>query len=186
MTRSRRILSASAALCLAAPLALLLHSAPPRTSAVDAAKSQRSFAFTYQVHVPADAGAKSAHLWIPLPQDDAYQSVTHLKIESLVSHTDGHDPEYHNPFAVFTPTAAQAAAGYDVTLVFDATRHEHVVDINSPAMQKAAEHFRGQRPAHEALSRARQTRSPQRHHRRARQTADRRRYHSARKGPPHL
>jgi transglutaminase-like putative cysteine protease len=138
MTRSRRILPATAVLLLAAPLALLLHSALPRTSAVDAAKSQRSFAFTYQVHVPADAGAKSVHLWIPLPQDDAYQSVSHLKIESPVSHTDGHDPEYHNPFAVFTPTAAEAAAGYDVTLVFDATRHEHVVDINSPAMQKAA------------------------------------------------
>ena len=140
MSKSNALLVLGAALFLGSSAALLLHSAP-RTApglAVDPSKAQRSFAFTYQVHVPADAGAKSSRLWIPLPQNDAFQSVSNLKIESAVPHSEGRDPEYQNPFAVFTPTAAQAAAGYDVTLLFNATRREHAVNIHSPAVQNAS------------------------------------------------
>ncbi len=137
MSRSQRVRTTCAALLSAVPIAIVLHSASPATPSVDSAKSQRSFAFTYQVHVPADAGAKSVHLWIPIPQNDAFQSVSAVKIESAVSHSEGHDPEYNNPYAVFTPTAAQAAAGYDVTLSFNATRREHIVDVHAPALQNA-------------------------------------------------
>ena len=140
MSKSHVLLALGAALFLGSSAALLLHSAPRTTPglAVDASAPQRSFAFTYQVHVPASAAANSSHLWIPLPQNDAFQSVSHLKIESSVSHSEGRDPQYQNPFAVFNPTAAQAAAGYDVTLLFNATRREHAVDIHSPAMQNVS------------------------------------------------
>jgi transglutaminase-like putative cysteine protease len=133
------LLALGATLFLGSSAALLLHSAP-RTAhgpAVDASESHRSFSFTYQVHVPADASPKSSHLWIPLPQNDAFQSVSNLKIESSVPHSEGRDPEYKNPFAVFTPTSAQATAGYDVTLIFNATRREHAVNMHSPALQNA-------------------------------------------------
>ncbi len=138
MSRSRFFLALAAALLLSSSVALLVHSKSLSVRAFDASQSQRSFAFTYQVHVPADAAAKSSHLWIPLPQNDAFQSVSNLKIESPVPHSEGRDPEYQNPFAVFTPSAAQATAGYDVTLLFNATRREHAVNIHSPALQNAS------------------------------------------------
>jgi transglutaminase-like putative cysteine protease len=136
MSKFRFVLAFGAALLISSSAALLLRSATSTVRAADAA-SQRSFSFTYQVHVPAEATAKSSHLWIPLPQNDAFQTVSHLKIESPVPHSEGRDPEYQNPFAVFTPSAAQSAAGYDVTLLFNATRREHAVNIHSPARQSA-------------------------------------------------
>ena len=137
MSKSRFLIVVGAALLLSSS-ALLLHSTSPAARAVDASASQRSFSFTYQVHVPANADAKSNHLWIPLPQNDSFQAISNLKIESSVPHSEGRDPEYQNPFAVFTPTSAQAAAGYDVTLLFNATRREHAVNIHSPALQNAS------------------------------------------------
>jgi transglutaminase-like putative cysteine protease len=127
MSKSLSTLSLTAAL-------LLPFAAPAEAPSA----TQRRFSFTYQVHVPAVADSKSSHLWLPLPQNDAYQSISHLKIESSVSHSEGRDPEYQNPYAVFEPTAAQAASGYDVTLQFDAVRREHAVDIHAPALQNAA------------------------------------------------
>ena len=138
MFRSLRLLLPSLVIVFLASAMLFFGRTSANTPAVDPGKSQRSFIFIYQVHVPPDADAKTMHLWIPLPQNDAYQSVSDMKIESAVPHTESHDPEYKNPFAVFTPTAAQAAAGYDVTLTFRATRREHLVDVHAPAMQTAA------------------------------------------------
>ena len=138
MSRLKWIIAAGFASIFVASFAFVLRSAPSNAPGVASSQSQRSFAFTYQVHVPAEADAKSSHLWIPLPQNDAYQSVSGLQVESSVTHTDGRDPEYQNPFAVFTPTAAQAAAGYDVTLKFNAIRREHAVNLNSSAPATAA------------------------------------------------
>jgi len=137
MSRSLRLFAACFVVLLLTSIAGILHSASSHPAAVDPAKSQRSFSFTYQVHVPPQADAKSSHLWIPLPQNDSYQSISGLRMESPVSHTEGREPQYQNPFAVFTPTPPQAAAGYDVTLLFNATRREHAVDVHSPALQTA-------------------------------------------------
>jgi hypothetical protein len=138
MSKARFFIALAVALLLSSFASLLLHSKPRVASAVDASQPKRSFSFTYQVHVPGNSDAKSNHLWIPLPQNDAFQTVSDLKIESTVAHSQGRDPEYQNPFAVFTPTAAQSAAGYDVTLLFNATRREHSVNIHSPGLQNAA------------------------------------------------
>jgi transglutaminase-like putative cysteine protease len=138
MSKSRFVLALGVALLLGSSAALFLHSKSVSARAIDRAESKRSFSFTYQVHVPANADAKSNRLWIPLPQNDAFQSVSNLKIESSVAHTEGRDPEYQNSFAVFTPTAGQAAAGYDVTLLFNATRREHAVNVLSPALQNTS------------------------------------------------
>jgi transglutaminase-like putative cysteine protease len=137
MNRNRtRALSFAAFFFLGA--LILLSSAKRGAAAPPEAKAQRALTFTYQVHVPASAEAQSAHLWIPLPQTDAYQSISDLQIESPVHYTEGRDPEYHNHFAMFTPTAAQSAAGYDLTLRFNVTRNEHAVDLHAPALVNAS------------------------------------------------
>ena len=112
--------------------AALLYAAPPHgtKSAAASSPASRKFSFTYQVHVPEN---KEAHgkflLWLPLPQDDGYQKIEDLRIESPVSYTEGHDPEYNNPFALFRPTPAQLASGFDVSIRFVVTRLEHKADL---------------------------------------------------------
>ena len=99
--------------------------APDNSSSTGAT---RSFEFTYQVHFPATENPGGpVRLWIPLPQADGYQDVSSLRIDSPVSYSQGRDPEYKNTFTEFKPTAQQAAVGFDVTLHFTATRHEHKV-----------------------------------------------------------
>jgi transglutaminase-like putative cysteine protease len=99
----------------------------------------RTFAFSYHVHVPAtkDAGGKFL-LWLPLPQQNEYQKISDLRIDSPVAHTEGSDPEYHNAYAFFEPTAAQLENGFDVTVHFVATRFEHKVDLASLSTAGAA------------------------------------------------
>jgi hypothetical protein len=95
-------------------------------------RAQRSFVFTYEVHVPAaPAGSEQSRLWIPLPQSDEHQSINKLVIESSIPHKTGKESEYGNSFAVFTPRPAEAAAGYDVTLRFEVTRREYLRDLRA-------------------------------------------------------
>ena len=102
-------------------------------------KSTRSFYFSYEVTVPANPEAGSGgHLWIPVPQSDAHQNISNLKIVSEVKHKMGRDALYGDTFALFSPTAAQTAAGYRVALSFDVTRHEYSVNVNAPALQNAS------------------------------------------------
>jgi len=111
---------------LAAALAYSGSDATPSES-----RASRKFAFTYQVHVPANPGAGDKLLvWLPLPKQDKFQKVEDLKIESAVAHSEGQEPEYGNAYEVFRPTAAQAAAGFDVTMKFLATRYEHKVPVD--------------------------------------------------------
>ena len=118
------ILSALAAVGLAA------HPGRTTASASSPEAATRSLEFTYQVHFPAaENPAGPVRLWIPLPQADGYQDLGSLHIESSVAYTQGRDSEYKNAFAIFKPTAQQAAAGFDVTLRFAATRHEHKVAL---------------------------------------------------------
>jgi Transglutaminase-like superfamily len=93
---------------------------------------QRTFEFTYRVHVPAAVETNGAdHLWIPLPQTDQHQSVRKVSIESRVAHKVGREQEYGNSYAVFDPTAEQAALGYDVALRFEVTRREYAADLKA-------------------------------------------------------
>src|SRR5262249_50707226 len=90
--------------------ATLRADGPTSTAKVDARPHERTCLFTYEVHVPADAAAKGQeHLWVPLPQSDAHQTIQKLSLESPVAYTKGSDKEYSNSYAVFAPTAAQVA-----------------------------------------------------------------------------
>jgi hypothetical protein len=103
---------------------------------VSASRAQRSFVFTYEVHVPpAAAGTGESRLWIPLPQSDEHQSIGKLAIESRVAHELGKEAEYGNSYAVFAPQPAEAAAGYDVALRFEVTRREYLRELKGPGGQ---------------------------------------------------
>jgi len=101
--------------------------------------ASRSFEFTYQVHFPAtENSGGSVRLWIPLPQDDGYQNVRSLHIDSPVKYAQLHDAEYKNRIAMFKPTAQEAAAGFDVTVRFVATRNEHRVSLDGATLKNAS------------------------------------------------
>lgn len=136
MARSLRVVPYVGLILLGALLPV--RNAPLGGAAPATPPVQRSFEFTYQVHVPAEAGARSEHLWIPLPPGDAYQSIRDLRIESAVRHNEGRDAEYQNSFAMFMPTAAEATAGFDITLRFWLQRSEHVADLRTAALTNIA------------------------------------------------
>ena len=99
---------------------------------------QRTFEFTYQVHVPASAEVKGENrLWLPLPQTDVHQSIRKLSIESPVSHRVSKEREYGNSYAVFDPTPEQAAAGFNVAMRFEVTRREYVRDLKTANAKEA-------------------------------------------------
>jgi transglutaminase-like putative cysteine protease len=101
--------------------------------------ASRSFEFTYQVHFPATANPGGAvRIWLPLPQDDGYQNVHSLHIDSPVKYAQLEDREYKNRIALFKPTPQQAAAGFDVTVRFVATRREHKVALNEVALKSSS------------------------------------------------
>jgi transglutaminase-like putative cysteine protease len=137
MPRSRLMLSSAIVLAL---VAVVAADARRRTGAETAgAAAPRSFEFTYQVHVPANADSHgTTHLWIPLPQADAYQDVGSLYIDSPVWYAQGRDAEYGNKFAVFKPTAAQSATGFDVALRFTAVRREHRVSLDTASLKNVS------------------------------------------------
>jgi transglutaminase-like putative cysteine protease len=115
-----------------------INAAPHGRRAASAARpEERSFRFTYAVHVPADPAAEGQRLWIPVPPSDEHQSIGNLTLKSPVAYREGSDKEYGNRYAVFTPTAEQAARGYDVTLEFLVTRREEAKEV-TPAAKAAA------------------------------------------------
>ena len=138
MRRPTFLLSA-AALLVATSLSLYLRAGSTASRADQEAPPSRTFAFTYQVHVPAvkDTPGKLL-LWLPLPQQDAFQKVHDLQIESPVAHSEGREIEYGNSYVVFQPTPAQLETGYDVTIRFVATRYEHKVALDSPSARLVA------------------------------------------------
>ncbi|HEV1994201.1 MAG TPA: transglutaminase-like domain-containing protein [Candidatus Acidoferrum sp.] len=128
MTRFRLVLSSILVFALVAVVAA--HAVRGTAAETSGAVPARSFEFTYQVHVPANAdSAGPTHLWIPLPQADGYQDIRGLYIDSFVSYVQGRDLEYGNGFAMFTPSPPQSASGFDVTVRFTATRRKHLVPL---------------------------------------------------------
>ncbi len=137
MTRSR--IALSLILSLVTLVLVAVHRGRATAAEPSEAAPARSFEFTYQVRVPANADPTgSTHLWIPLPQADGYQDIRGLHIDSPVSHVQGRDPEYGNAFAAFTPTVQQSVAGFVVLLRFTAVRREHKVALEAAALRNAA------------------------------------------------
>jgi transglutaminase-like putative cysteine protease len=101
----------------------------------------RNFEFTYVTRIPSlPADAKTSRIWIPLPQSDAYQTISDLKIESPFAYGKHRDTEYGNEYAYLEIPAAKGAAPAEVRLRFDVVRREH---RESPDAQTNAMRERG-------------------------------------------
>ena len=136
---TRRLIPIVSILAAFAALSLTAH--PRRSSTVDSPTeaATRSFEFTYQVHFPpTENSGSTVRLWLPLPLSDAYQDVRVLHIDCPVKYAQGHDPVYKDRFAMFKPTSQQAAAGFDVTIRFTATRREHKVPLDDATLENAS------------------------------------------------
>src|SRR5271154_1007599 len=118
------------AVFFSAILAMLMIALVTGAIADDATSStSRSFEFTYTVTVPAlPAASAPLHVWIPLPDHDAYQKISDLRIEAPVDHTI-EQAEFGDDFAVFVVNAQQASQPFDIVLHFQATRYEHRVAL---------------------------------------------------------
>src|SRR6267142_2250913 len=139
MTRFRLMLTSILVFALVAVVAVHAGRRTASEPSAAAPAPARSFEFTYQVHVPANAdSAGPTHLWIPLPQADGYQDIRGLRIDSPVNYVQGRDPEYANAFATFAPTMQQSAAGFDAVLRFTAVRREHKVALDAAALQNVS------------------------------------------------
>ncbi len=91
--------------------------------------ASRSFEFTYTVTVPAlPAASAPLRVWVPLPDHDAYQKISDLKITAPVDHTI-EQAEFGDEFAVSVVNAQRASAPFDIVLRFQATRFEHRVAL---------------------------------------------------------
>lgn len=122
--------SALAAILFAGLLSLGLVSRPARSA--DALDSpSRSFEFSSIVHVPAmPAGNKELRLWIPLPYEETYQSVSNLKIESPVAYHIDHEKQYGNRYAYLVVNAAKNKEPFDIRVSFHVQRFEHRVSLD--------------------------------------------------------
>lgn len=95
-------------------------------------RPSRTFVFSYQVHVPAEKDARGRFLmWLPLPQQDEYQRIRDLQINSDATYSFARDSEYKNPYIVFEPTEAQLKSGFDVSIDFVATRLEQKASVDT-------------------------------------------------------
>jgi transglutaminase-like putative cysteine protease len=107
--------------------ASILYAGPaPRT---------RSFAFEYNASVEnIPQGTKQVDLWIPVPHDDAYQTITSVAVESPVPYTIDQATDGNRILHIRVTHPEKTA--YSVLLRFDALRREHVtpsIDSDPPA-----------------------------------------------------
>src|ERR1700720_127948 len=90
----------------------------------------RNFEFTYVTKIPPfPADAKSSRIWIPLPQSDAYQAISDLKIESPFPYATHRDAEYGNEYVYLEVPTAKSSVAAEVRVHFQAARQEHHVAV---------------------------------------------------------
>lgn len=83
-----------------------------------AAQSARTFAVTHEYKV-----ARGATVWAPLPTDDAWQTVTGLRVDGAPWERV-YDPRWGNAAARLHPTGAAT-----ITISYTVTRHERAADL---------------------------------------------------------
>lgn len=91
----------------------------------------RSFEFASIIQVPAmPADSKELRLWIPLPYEETYQSISDLKIESPVSYHIEHEKQYGNRYAYLIVNTAKNKNPFDIRVSFHVERFEHRVSLD--------------------------------------------------------
>lgn len=85
----------------------------------------RNFHFEYKAtlkQIPADA--KHVDLWVPVPHDDAYQQIRHLRIESPYAYKIA--TASHGNMMLHIGIDQPKESTIAITMSFDATREEHI------------------------------------------------------------
>jgi transglutaminase-like putative cysteine protease len=92
----------------------------------------RNFEFTYVTKIPGlPADAKISKIWIPLPQSDAYQAISGMKIESPFPYATHRDSEYGNEYVYLEVPAAKTTGAAEVGVTFQVARQEHLVALGA-------------------------------------------------------
>jgi transglutaminase-like putative cysteine protease len=89
-------------------------------AALCAQPRERHFTFEYRATVPATATGKNFRLWVPVPHDDEYQSITNLKIDSSAPYKVATDPLGNRIVSIASSTPPS------ITVKFDCSRKEHL------------------------------------------------------------
>lgn len=93
----------------------------------------RRVAFTYRAEISSiHSGAHDIRVWVPLPLRDAYQSVSHLSIQSNLKWRIVDLPQYGNR-AVYFHSASPIPVPVTVTITFDAVRHQEAANMAAAA-----------------------------------------------------
>jgi transglutaminase-like putative cysteine protease len=99
----------------------------------------RNFEFTYVTKIPGlPADGKLSRIWIPVPQSDAYQAISKLKIESPFPYATHRDPEYGNEYLYLEVPAAKSSGPAEVHVSFQVARREHLVALGGNPSAKTA------------------------------------------------
>jgi len=104
------------ALLASACIAMRADQAPPRT---------RAFHFEYKAIVKdIPAGTAGVDVWIPVPQDDPYQQIQNLRVESPYEYKTSTAPGGNRVLHLAIDHPAESS--FAATVTFDAVREEHV------------------------------------------------------------
>jgi transglutaminase-like putative cysteine protease len=116
----RASVGSEALVALALALALAL------VSASASAAETRTFHVTHELRV-----ARAATVWVPLPSDDAWQTVRDLRVDGAAWERV-YDPRWGNAAARLHPTAAAT-----ITVRYEVTRHERGAELARATGQPA-------------------------------------------------
>jgi len=78
------------------------------------------------------ATARELRLWVPLPYEDRYQSISNLQVLTPVSYRIEHEKEYGDRYAYIVVKAEDSKRPFDVRVVFHTQRFEHRVALDNP------------------------------------------------------
>lgn len=126
---------------LVSAAALLVGGSRAVPKKADSAVPSRSLEFSYVIHVPAlPSESHELRLWVPLPYEDAHQSVSNLKIESPVKYRIEHEPIYGDRYAYLDVNADKNRGPFDIRVSFHVIRYEYRVSLE-PSSNAPASHL---------------------------------------------
>ena len=127
MSRSAKLVALVLVLGVGVAVGLLRREQGPPVPA-------RAFEFTYVARIPAlPEGSEKLRLWIPVPESDAHQDITSLRIDSPVGYELHRDPLYRNLYAYLEVDPQQQATPFEIKLRLWVTRRENKVALEPGA-----------------------------------------------------
>ena len=94
----------------------------------------RTFEFHYVTRIPAaPEQAGKLRLWIPVPESNGQQEISHLTIDSTVPYELHRDPEYDNQYAYLEVDPHLVTIPIEVRMHLQVERREHRVTPEEPA-----------------------------------------------------